>query len=93
MPPVFPSRRAPSRGEARSVLSLRCIFAIPTAISPRQGDSDAVLFFVGVQDVEATLTRAEELGGRIVPPAQQVPGVTFGVLADAPGHLIGVAAN
>ena len=67
--------------------------AIPTAISPLQGDGDAVLFFVGVQDVEATLARAEELGGKIVQPAQQVPGVTFGVLADAQGHLVGVAAN
>ena len=67
--------------------------AIPTAISPLQGDDDAVLFFIGVQDVEATLARAEELGGKIVQPAQQVPGVTFGVLADAQGHLVGVAAN
>jgi hypothetical protein len=67
--------------------------AIPTAISPLQGDTDAVLFFIGVQDVEATLTRAEELGGRIVQSAQQVPGVTFGVFADAQGHLVGVAAN
>ena len=67
--------------------------AIPTAISPLQGDADAVLFFIGVQDVEATLARAEELGGKIVQPAQQVPGVTFGVFADAQGHLVGVAAN
>ena len=67
--------------------------AIPTAIGPLQGGSDAVLFFVGVEDVEATLARAEELGGKIVQPAQQVPGVTFGVFADAQGHLVGVAAN
>jgi len=67
--------------------------ALPTAISPLQGDDDAVLFFVGVQDVEETLARAERLGGRIVQPAQTVPGVTFGVLADKQGHLIGVAAN
>jgi uncharacterized protein len=67
--------------------------AIPTAISPLQGDTDAVLFFIGVQDVEATLARAVELGGKIVQPAQQVPGVTFGVFADAQGHLVGVAAN
>jgi predicted enzyme related to lactoylglutathione lyase len=51
------------------------------------------LFFVGVQDVEATLARAEELGGKTIQPAQQVPGVTFGVLADAQGHVVGVAAN
>jgi uncharacterized protein len=67
--------------------------ALPTAISPLQGDDDAVLFFVGVQDVEETLAQAERLGGRIVQSAQSVPGVTFGVLADKQGHLIGVAAN
>ena len=67
--------------------------ALPTAISPLQGDGDAVLFFVGVQDVAETLAQAERLGGRIVQPPQTVPGVTFGVLADKQGHLIGVAAN
>jgi len=67
--------------------------ALPTAIGPLQGGTDAVLFFVGVKDVEATLARVEELGGTIVQPAQQVPGVTFGVFADAQGHSVGVAAN
>ena len=66
--------------------------ALPTAISPLQGDGDAVLFFVGVEDVAAALDRARELGGTIVQPPQQVPGVTFGVLADPQGHLVGVAA-
>jgi uncharacterized protein len=65
--------------------------ALPTAISPLQGDSDAVLFFIGVEDVEAALARAEQLGGSIVQPMQSVPGVTFGVLADPQGHLVGVA--
>jgi predicted enzyme related to lactoylglutathione lyase len=67
--------------------------AIPTAIGPLQGGADSVLFFIGVADVEATLARAEELGGTIVQPAQQVPGVTFGVFADPQGHRVGVAAN
>lgn len=67
--------------------------AIPTAIGPLQGGADAVLFFIGVSDVEATLARAVELGGRIVQPAQQVPGVTFGVFADPQGHAVGVAAS
>lgn len=65
----------------------------PTAIGPLQGGEDSVLFFVGVQDVAGTLNQAQELGGRIVQPAQEVPGVTFGVLADQQGHLIGVAAQ
>ncbi|MGZ4591470.1 MAG: VOC family protein [Actinomycetes bacterium] len=63
------------------------------AISPRQSDQDEVLFFVGVQDVEATLRKAEELGGTIVQAAQQVPGTSFGVFADSLGHRVGVAAN
>jgi predicted enzyme related to lactoylglutathione lyase len=63
------------------------------AISPLQGSEDEVLFFVAVDDVAATLTRAEELGGKIIQPVQQVPGVSFGVLADAQGHRIGVAAT
>jgi hypothetical protein len=67
--------------------------ALPTAISPLQGGADQVLFFVGVADVEAALAEAERLGGRIVQPAQSVPGVTFGVLADPHGHLVGVAAQ
>jgi predicted enzyme related to lactoylglutathione lyase len=58
-----------------------------------QGGAESVLFFVGVADVEATLARAEQLGGKTVQPAQSVPGVTFGVFADAQGHMVGVAAN
>jgi hypothetical protein len=52
-----------------------------------------VLFFVGVDDVGAALTQAESLGGRVVQPVQNVPGVTFGVLADPQGHLVGIAAT
>ncbi|MGA9856902.1 MAG: VOC family protein [Solirubrobacteraceae bacterium] len=63
------------------------------AISPRQDGEDEVLFFVAVDDVAATLSRAEALGGTIIQPAQQVPGVSFGVLADAHGHRIGVASS
>ena len=67
--------------------------ALPTAISPLQGEGDAVLFFIGVEDVEAALNRAAELGGSIVQPMQSVPGVTFGVFADPQGHLVGVASS
>ena len=63
------------------------------AISPRQGAEDEVLFFVAVDDVAATLTRAEQLGGTITQPAQNVPGTSFGVFTDAQGHKVGVASN
>ena len=65
----------------------------PTAISPLQGADDQVLFFVGVEDVGAALSQAEALGGSIVQPVQQVPGVSFGVFADPQGHQVGVAAQ
>lgn len=65
----------------------------PAAISPLQGSGDQVLFFVGVEDVGAALSQAEALGGSIVQPAQEVPGVSFGVFADPQGHQIGVAAQ
>jgi uncharacterized protein len=67
--------------------------ALHTAIGPTQGGAPTALFFVGVEDVEATLAAAERLGGRTIQPAQQVPGVTFGVFADPQGQIIGVAAN
>ena len=67
--------------------------ALPTAIGPLQGGTDSVLFFVGVDDVESTLERAGQLGGRTIQPAQNVPGVTFGVFADAQGHVVGVAST
>ena len=63
------------------------------AISPLQGPDDEVLFFVAVQDVAATLEKAEKLGGSVIQPVQHVPGTSFGVFADAQGHRIGVAAN
>jgi uncharacterized protein len=63
------------------------------AISPRQGAEDEVLFFVSVDDVGATLAKAEQLGGKVTQPAQEVPGVTFAVLTDAQGHKVGIAAN
>ena len=63
------------------------------AISPRQTGDDEVLFFVSVDDVAAALKKAVELGGSIVQPEQKVPGTSFGVLADAQGHKVGVAAS
>jgi uncharacterized protein len=64
-----------------------------TAIGPLQSGGDQVLFFVGVEDVEQALEQAVELGGTVVQPAQQVPGVTFAVFADPQGHHVGVAAQ
>lgn len=41
----------------------------------------------------ATLNAAVAEGGRIVQPATSVPGVTFGLLADPQGQVVGLASN
>jgi predicted enzyme related to lactoylglutathione lyase len=67
--------------------------AIPGGIGPTQGGSALVTFFVGVDDVAATLQKAEQLGGRTIQPATSVPGVTFGLFASHEGQVVGVAAQ
>ena len=53
-----------------------------------------MIWYVSVPySAEEQFARAEKLGGKTIQPAQQVPGVTFGVFADAQGHVVGVAAN
>jgi uncharacterized protein len=65
---------------------------VPGGVSPLQGGDPLVTFFVGVEDVAATLDAAVAQGGRVVQPATSVPGVTFGLLADPQGQIIGLAS-
>ena len=65
--------------------------ALYTAISPLQGDSDLVTFFVGVEDIEAAIATAVDLGGQVVQKPVSVPGVLFGLIADPQGHIVGLA--
>ncbi|HYB88471.1 MAG TPA: VOC family protein [Streptosporangiaceae bacterium] len=65
--------------------------AIPGGISPLQGGGPLVTFFVGVPDVAATLKAAVAQGGQVIQPATSVPGVTFGLLADPQGQVVGLA--
>jgi predicted enzyme related to lactoylglutathione lyase len=65
--------------------------ALYTAISPLQGDSDLVTFFVGVEDVAKSIADTTRLGGRVVQEPVTVPGVTFALIADPQGHVVGLA--
>jgi predicted enzyme related to lactoylglutathione lyase len=65
--------------------------ALFTAISPLQGDGDLVTFFVGVQDMDATIADAVRLGGRVVQQPVTVPGVAFALIADPQDHVVGLA--
>lgn len=50
-----------------------------------------VLVFVSTDDIDATLARAESLGGRTVVPKSEVPGYGwFGIFSDPTGNRIGL---
>ena len=51
-----------------------------------------VTFYVGVEDAEAALVKAEELGGKRVWGPDEVPGagIIIGHVADPEGHVVGV---
>lgn len=67
--------------------------ALFTAISPLQGDSDLVTFFVGVEDMDKAIDDATRLGGKVVQDPVSVPGVKFALIADPLGHVVGLAQN
>jgi uncharacterized protein len=56
--------------------------------------SGHVTFYVGVDDVQAALDKAGELGGETVMGPTEVPGgPTIGLFTDPEGHTIGVVKN
>jgi hypothetical protein len=65
--------------------------ALYTAISPLQGGSDLVTFFIGVDDIDRVVEEATKLGGTVVQAPRQVPGVSFALIADPQGHVVGLA--
>ncbi len=65
--------------------------ALYTAISPLQGDGDLVTFFVGVEDISQAAADAVRLGGTLVQAPVEVPGVSFALIADPLGHVVGLA--
>jgi predicted enzyme related to lactoylglutathione lyase len=57
-----------------------------------EGYASHAVFYVGVEDVEAALQRAETLGGtRVMGPVRSPNGLVVGHFADPDGTLIGVA--
>jgi hypothetical protein len=59
--------------------------------SSPEGYPGHVTFYVQVPDVEASLAKAESLGGtRMMGPDEVMPGLTIGLFNDPEGHVIGV---
>ena len=50
-----------------------------------------VLVYIGTDDINASLAKAESLGGRIVTPKTEIPGTGwFGFFSDPTGNMIGL---
>jgi predicted enzyme related to lactoylglutathione lyase len=59
-----------------------------------EGYEGHVTFYVQVDDIEATLVKAESLGGsRIFGPEKVMDGLTLGQFHDPEGHVIGLMNN
>jgi hypothetical protein len=50
-----------------------------------------VLFYVSTDDIEASLAKAEKLGGKAVMPKTEIPGFGwFGLFLDPTGNKVGL---
>jgi len=52
---------------------------------------DLVTFFIGVDDINSVVAQAAKLGGTVVQEPRQAPGVSFALIADPQGHVVGLA--
>lgn len=53
-----------------------------------------VTVYIAVDDMQATLDKAEELGGKVVLPITEIPGmVTLAMFEDVAGNVIGIIKN
>ena len=60
----------------------------------QEGSDGHLTFYVGVDDLQATLDKAESLGGKTVMPPMEIPNVvTFAMFTDPEGHLVGLVDN
>jgi uncharacterized protein len=59
-----------------------------------EGYDGHVTFYVGVDDVEAALAKAESLGGkRMMGPDKVMEGTVIGLFTDPEGHTVGVVSS
>ena len=54
------------------------------------GTQSWVTFYTETPDVTASLAKAQALGGKIVMPRSELPGVILGIFEDPEGHVLGL---
>jgi predicted enzyme related to lactoylglutathione lyase len=54
-----------------------------------------VTVYIGVDDINAAMSKAQQLGATVVMPPTELPdfGVTFALFADPAGHVVGLTQN
>jgi predicted enzyme related to lactoylglutathione lyase len=63
---------------------------VGAGVGQAQEGNGHVTFYVAADDPQAVLDKAERLGGKTVMPVTEMEMVTFGLVADPEGHVIGV---
>lgn len=64
---------------------------ISIGVGPAADGQGAAIFYMAVDSVEASLAKAEELGGkRFMGPMDVPEGPTIGIFTDPEGHMVGV---
>lgn len=67
---------------------------IAGGIGPSQSGERSLTFYVEVDDPQAALDKAEQLGGKTVMEVTSIPNmVTFALFADPEGNVVGVVAS
>lgn len=67
---------------------------IPGGIGRSMTGSPRLTFYVQVDDIQASLDRAGELGGETAAPVTVIPGmVTFAHFKDPEGNLVGLVSS
>ena len=57
----------------------------------QEGGTPSVTFYVQCEDLQSHLDRAIALGGRVIVPVTEIPGmVTFAQFADPEGNVVGI---
>lgn len=57
---------------------------------PPGGDAHGTTWYVAVDDLQAALDKAEELGGKTVMPPMDLPQVSLALFDDPEGHRVGL---
>jgi predicted enzyme related to lactoylglutathione lyase len=51
----------------------------------------SVVVYIGTDDIDASLAKAESLGGKTVVPKSEIPGMGwFGIFSDPSGNMVGL---